>query len=67
MFAYVLQFGVVCPPCPIRSLSDGMRDSVPFHFPFRPVDHRQWMCLRVEHPLVERDEVFVREQQEEIL
>jgi hypothetical protein len=49
-------------PRPTRSLSDSMRDSVPFHFPFRPVDHGQWMRFRIEYPLVERDEVVVRKQ-----
>jgi hypothetical protein len=39
-----------------------VQDSIPFHFPFRPVKHWERMRLRVEYPLVERDEVIVREQ-----
>jgi hypothetical protein len=44
-----------------------MQHPIPFHFPFRPVDHWERVRLRIEYPLVERDELIVRKQQEEIL
>jgi hypothetical protein len=48
------------------SSSDVARDPKSFHFPFRPAEHWQRVRLRVEHPMVKREEVIVREQQKQI-
>ncbi len=49
-------FGVSCP-------SD---DAVALYLPIRPIEHREWMRLGVEDPVVERNEILVREQEVQI-
>jgi hypothetical protein len=41
-------------------------DSKRFLFPFSPLKNRQRMALGIESPLVQRDEVLIREQKVKI-